>query len=141
MDGLECKRCKAEMTFQVLCDDCESAVFKRTDKLVKRGYEAKKAADKICDELGADALQVLTKLDDEVTDVELYQAFRRSSLNEPQTNKQFNLCIRLLKLEDERIGYGELAEMSCKIPFDDSYLRDEIAAATNYQWLQQWKDQ
>jgi len=126
MDGLECKRCKEPDTFEVFCKRCEHVVFSRTNALIARSHEAKKKAEEICEQLGEDALGTLTKLADEVTDGELYQAFRRDSISEPSCRAKYGLCIKLFKLEDERLGYAELAEMSCRVPYEDNYIEDEV---------------
>jgi ribosomal protein L37E len=143
MDGLQCKRCQEPDTFEVLCGECEAAVFGRTDRLIKRSQQAKDKAEEVCGKLGPMALKALTKLDDEVSEVELFAAFKRQEFTDSDTVLKYTLCLRLLQLEDEREGYAELAEMSARIPFDDKYLEDRIMEGIHrsFKHKQDWKNQ
>ena len=141
MDGLECKRCQEPDTFEVLCNDCEATVFGRTDRLIARSKRAKEKAEIVCDKLGAEALRALTGLDDEVTDLELFSAFNRQEFDGSTSSDKFFLCLQLLKLEDECEGYAELAEMSCRVPGDDNYLKGQIVGMGSKAVRQDWKHQ
>ena len=132
-DGLECKSCQQADTFDVLCDLCQSQVFKRTDRLINRLKQAKQKSEKLCKELGPKALEVITSLDREfVTDEELVTAFNRHAVNESDISEcidRFLLTVQLIKSEDEREGYAELAEISSRIFFDENYIENRVRKA------------
>ena len=139
---LYCKRCQEPDTFNVLCDTCEAVVYGRTDRLIARSKQAKDEAETICKKIGQETLQVLCKLDEIVTDQELVDAFNRHAFRHENPAEKYSLCLRLLKLEDEREGYAELAELSCRIPYDDKYLEDKIIdAVPGCKFSQDWKNQ
>jgi hypothetical protein len=145
MDGLECRRCKQADAFDILCDECQEKVFGRTDKLIALSSQAKDRAEVICEKLGPDALRALAGLDDEVTEQELIEAFNRQPFTDATSSEKFFLCLHLLKLEDQREGYAELAEMSCSIFFDSNYIEDQICGSLSElaraEARQDWKNQ
>ena len=149
-DGLECKRCKEADTFEVLCDDCAASVFGRTDRLIARSRQAKNRAETVCKQLGPESLRAIQELDREyVTDEDLFDAFCRLPVDPENAEKhkdRFFLTLHLIKLEDEREGYAELAEMSSRIFFDEAYIDKNICGLmlwqlANAQHNQNWQDQ
>ena len=81
--------------------------------------------------MGIESLQALIDLEGEVTDAELLETFTNvtSTIPDGGKYKKFLLCMRLMRFEEEREGWLELAMMSNRIPFDDDYLQAEIEAA------------
>ena len=143
MDGLQCKRCKSPDTFEVLCDDCQKEVFDRTDCLIERSKDSKEKAETYCTKLGETAIKILISLGDDVTEDELFGAFRRRFGH--WAPEKFSSCLQLIKLEDEREGYAELAELSCRIFFDENYLEQQIlgslAELAKAEQTQDWRNQ
>lgn len=131
MDGTECKRCKEPDTFDTFCDECAGLVLDRTNRLISRARLAKHGIDDVCKLMGIESLQALIDLEGEVTDAELLETFTNvtSTIPDGGKYKKFLLCMRLMRFEEEREGWLELAMMSNRIPFDDDYLQAEIEAA------------
>ena len=146
-DGLECKRCKEADTFEVLCDDCAAFVFGRTDRLIARSRQAKERAETVCKQLGPESLRAIQELDREyVTDEDLFAAFCRLPVDPENAEKhkdRFLLTLHLIKLEDEREGYAELAEMSSRVFFDDKYIETSVRAEFDSHDIarQNWQQQ
>jgi len=127
-DGLECKRCKQADAFEVLCGDCEATVFGRTDRLIARSRQAKEKAEAVCKQLSPESLQAILGLDpDRRTDKDLLAAVCRLPVD-PKGKNQVILTLHLIKLDDEREGYAELAEMSNRVFFDDDYMEARVRA-------------
>lgn len=130
MNGTECKRCKEPDTFDTFCDVCDDHIFKRTNRLIARSRNAKNQADEVCKLLGIDN-RSLEDVKEVFNDKQLAEAFAKHIDITPGTSdyKKFLLCEKLIRCEDARDGWAELAMMSNRIPYDDDYLREEIESA------------
>jgi len=142
-DGLECKRCKEADTFEVLCDDCAASVFGRTDRLIARSRQAKQKAESVCKQLSPESLHAIAGLaPDHRTESHILEAVCRLPAD-PKKEDQVALTLHLIKLDDEREGYAELAEISSRVFFDDKYIETSVRSEFDPHDIarQNWQDQ
>ena len=130
MDGTECKRCKEPDTFDTFCDECDDLIFKRTNKLIARSRTAFNKVEEVCKLLGIDT-RTTENINEVFSDHKTADTFAQYIELVPgsEAHEKFLLCEKLIRCEEERDGWAELAMMSNRIPFDDDYLQAEIEAA------------